>query len=41
MAGFVLLHLPADFAKLSRFIDDLSTVKIQRLVTQNPERWRD
>jgi hypothetical protein len=30
--------LPADFAKLSRFIDDLSTVKIQRLVTQNPER---
>lgn len=30
--------LPADFAKLSRFMDDLSNAKIQRLVTQNPER---
>ena len=30
--------LPADFAKLGRFIDDLATFKIQRLVTQNPER---
>jgi hypothetical protein len=30
--------LPADFSKLSRFIDDLSSAKIQRLVTQNPER---
>jgi len=30
--------LPADFSKLSRFIDDLSGAKIQRLVTQNPER---
>jgi hypothetical protein len=30
--------LAADFSKLSRFIDDLSGAKIQRLVTQNPER---
>jgi len=30
--------IPADFAKLSRFIDDLTGGKIQRLVTQNPER---
>ena len=30
--------MPADFAKLSRFIDDLSGAKIQRLVTGNPER---
>ena len=30
--------LPADFSKLSRFIDDLSSAKIQRLVTRNPER---
>ena len=30
--------LPADFSKLSRFIDDLSNAKIQRLVTRSPER---
>ena len=30
--------MPADFAKLSRFINDLSSAKIQRFVTQNPER---
>jgi hypothetical protein len=30
--------VPADFSKLSRFIDDLSSAKIQRLVTRNPER---
>jgi hypothetical protein len=30
--------LPADFAKLSHFIDDLSNAKIQRLVTRSPER---
>jgi hypothetical protein len=30
--------IPADFSKLSHFIDDLSNAKIQRLVTQNPER---
>jgi Domain of unknown function (DUF4340) len=30
--------IPADFSKLSRFIDDLVGGKIQRLVTQNPER---
>jgi hypothetical protein len=30
--------IPAEFAKLSRFIDDLSASKIQRLVTQNPDR---
>src|ERR1017187_1317815 len=30
--------IPADFSKLSRFIDDLTSAKIQRLVTQNPER---
>ncbi len=30
--------LPADFAKLGRFIDDLSSSKILRLVTQNPDR---
>jgi hypothetical protein len=30
--------LPADFTKLGRFIDDLATFKIQRLVTQNPGR---
>jgi hypothetical protein len=30
--------LPADFAKLGRFIDDLSGSKIQRLVTKNPDR---
>jgi hypothetical protein len=31
--------IPADFSKLSRFIDDLTSAKIQRLVTQNPERF--
>jgi len=30
--------LPADVAKLGRFIDDLTTFKIQRVVTRNPER---
>jgi hypothetical protein len=30
--------LPADFAKLGRFLDDLANAKIQRLVTQTPER---
>lgn len=30
--------LPADFSKLSRFTDDLSNAKIQRLVTRSPER---
>jgi hypothetical protein len=30
--------LPADFSKLSRFIDDLVTARVQRLVTRNPER---
>lgn len=30
--------LPADLSKLSRFTDDLSNARIQRLVTQNPER---
>lgn len=30
--------LPADFSKLSSFINDLSSAKIDRLVTQNPER---
>ena len=30
--------LSADFSKLSRFIDDLSNAKIQRLVTRSPER---
>ncbi|MFA5056992.1 MAG: DUF4340 domain-containing protein [Opitutaceae bacterium] len=30
--------LPADFAKLSQFIIDLSATRIQRLVTRNPER---
>lgn len=30
--------LPADFSKLSRFIGDLASAKIQRLVTRNPER---
>jgi hypothetical protein len=30
--------LPADFSKLSRFIDDLTNAKIQRLVTRSPER---
>ena len=30
--------LPADFSKLSRFIDDLANAKIQRLVTRSPER---
>jgi hypothetical protein len=30
--------LPADLSKLSRFIDDLSSARIQRLVTRNPER---
>ena len=30
--------LPADVSKLSRFIEDLSNGKIQRLVTENPER---
>lgn len=29
--------LPADFSKLTRFIDDLSSARIQRLVTQNPD----
>ncbi|HUJ42957.1 MAG TPA: DUF4340 domain-containing protein [Opitutaceae bacterium] len=29
--------LPADFSKLSRFIDDLASAKIQRRVTRNPE----
>jgi hypothetical protein len=31
-------ELPVDLSKLSRFLDDLSNAKIQRLVTQNPER---
>jgi hypothetical protein len=30
--------LPADFSKLSRFIDDLANAKIQRLVTRSPDR---
>ena len=30
--------LPADFAKLSRFVSDLTDAKLQRLVTTNPER---
>lgn len=30
--------LPADFSKLSRFTEDLSNARIQRLVTRNPER---
>lgn len=30
--------LPADFAKLSRLIDDLTSTKIQRLVTARPDR---
>jgi hypothetical protein len=30
--------LPADFQKLSRFVDDLNEAKLQRLVTSNPER---
>ncbi|MDD2762358.1 MAG: DUF4340 domain-containing protein [Opitutaceae bacterium] len=30
--------LPADFAKLSQFIGDLSAARVQRLVTRNPER---
>jgi len=30
--------LPADFSKLSRFTDDLSNARIQRLVTRSPER---
>lgn len=30
--------LPADFSKLSSFISDLSSAKIDRLVTANPER---
>lgn len=30
--------LPADFQKLTRFIDELTTAKLQRLVTSNPER---
>lgn len=30
--------LPADFSKLSRFINDLTEAKLQRLVTSNPER---
>ncbi|HEY3758077.1 MAG TPA: DUF4340 domain-containing protein [Opitutaceae bacterium] len=30
--------LPADFSKLSSFTNDLSSAKIDRLVTQNPER---
>jgi hypothetical protein len=30
--------LPADLSKLSRFTDDLSNAKIQRLVTRSPER---
>ncbi|HTL66644.1 MAG TPA: DUF4340 domain-containing protein [Lacunisphaera sp.] len=29
---------PADFAKLSRLIDDLTSAKIQRLVTSRPDR---
>jgi hypothetical protein len=29
--------LPADLSKLSRFIDDLATAKVQRLVTRHPE----
>jgi hypothetical protein len=29
--------LPADFAKLSRFIGDLTGAKLERLVTRNPE----
>ena len=31
-------ELPADFAKRGRFLDDLSSAKIQRLVTRTPER---
>jgi hypothetical protein len=30
--------LPADVAKLGRFLDDLSNARIQRLVTRTPER---
>jgi hypothetical protein len=30
--------LPADFSKLSRFIDDLAAAKVTRVVTRNPER---
>ena len=30
--------LPADFAKLSRFIGDLTDAKVQRLVTSRPDR---
>jgi len=30
-------NLPADFDKLSHFTDDLSTAKVQRLVSRNPE----
>ena len=30
--------LPADFQKLSRFVDDLSAAKLLRLVTTSPER---
>jgi len=30
--------LPADFQKLTRFVDDLTDAKIQRLVTTNPDR---
>ena len=30
--------LPADFAKLSRLVGDLTEAKLQRLVTSNPER---
>jgi len=30
--------LPADFAKLSRLVDDLTSARLQRLVTANPER---
>src|SRR5450432_147257 len=30
--------LPADFTKLARFTDELSTAKVQRLVTSNPDR---
>lgn len=30
--------LPADFQKLSRFVDDLTSAKIDRLVTSNPDK---
>src|ERR1043166_7307523 len=30
--------LPADFQKLSSFVNDLSQTKIQRFVTSNPEK---